>query len=111
MTGSLPDLSFYSSASFDRGRNIFIEIVWRITSALIFQSSWIPFYGLKRFLLSSFGAKVGNGVLIKPRVTITLPWRVTLGNHVWIGEGVWLDSLDEIHLADNVCISQLAYLC
>ena len=29
---------------------------------------------------------------------------------MWIGEGVWLDSLGEISIGQNVCISQGAYL-
>jgi len=66
--------------------------------------------GPKRFLLRLFGAKVGKGLIIKPRVNIKYPWRLTIGNHVWIGESVWIDCLDEVTLADHVCLSQGAML-
>jgi putative colanic acid biosynthesis acetyltransferase WcaF len=39
------------------------------------------------------------------------PWNVQIGDHSWIGERVWLDSLGCIAIGSNVCISQGAYLC
>jgi putative colanic acid biosynthesis acetyltransferase WcaF len=57
-----------------------------------------------------FGAKVGIGLIIKPRVSIKYPWRLEIGNHVWIGEKVWIDNLANVTLKDNCCISQGAML-
>jgi putative colanic acid biosynthesis acetyltransferase WcaF len=61
-------------------------------------------------LLRLFGASVGKGVIIKPRVNIKYPWKLTIGNHVWIGEGVWIDNLGEVSIGDHSCISQGAML-
>ena len=108
---TIPDLSSFSSEEFDRGRPLVVEWLWRAVSAVVFQSPCVPFYGVKRALLRLFGASVGRGVVIKPRVTVTFPWKLSIGDHAWIGEGVWLDSLDRIALGDHVCISQNAYLC
>ncbi|MDX1389794.1 MAG: WcaF family extracellular polysaccharide biosynthesis acetyltransferase [Acidobacteriota bacterium] len=105
------DLANYSPGNFDRGRSAVVEVLWRFVSALVFQSAIVPSYALKRVVLRAFGAKVGEGVVIKPRVSITLPWKVTLGDHVWIGEGAWLDSLAEVRIDAHACISQRAYLC
>ena len=88
------DLSTFDTTQFKRGRPRWIEMVWRMLSALVFQSSLFPFYGPKRLLLRLFGANVGRGVLIKPRVFVTMPWNLSIGDHSWIGEEVWLDSLD-----------------
>ena len=44
--------------------------LWYVASFVIFQNALFPFYGLKRSLLRLFGAKVGQGVLIKPNVNI-----------------------------------------
>src|SRR6202012_6092267 len=67
--------------------------------------------GLKCAVLRAFGAKVRRGVVIKPHVKITFPWKLWLGDNVWLGEECWLLNLDQIVIADNVCISQRAFLC
>ena len=33
-----------------------------------------------------------------------------MGNNVWIGESVWIDSLAMVEIGDNVCISQGALI-
>lgn len=85
--------------------------MWYFVNALVFLSPFVPFYGLKRMALRLFGARVGHGVIIKPRVNIKYPWRVTIGDNVWIGEGAWLDSLGDIRIGANCCVSQGAYFC
>lgn len=65
---------------------------------------------IKILLLRLFGAKVGTGVVIKPRVNIKHPWRLVVGENVWIGEGVWIDNLVKVEIGSNVCISQEALL-
>lgn len=77
----------------------------------LFQSSWVHTYGLKRIVLRLFGAHIGKGVLIKPRVTIVFPWKLHVGNYCWLGENVWIDNLDDVTLGDHTVISQGAYLC
>lgn len=54
--------------------------------------------------------KIGQGVMIKPKVNIKYPWLVSVGDYTWIGEEVWIDSLTEVRIASNVCISQGAML-
>jgi putative colanic acid biosynthesis acetyltransferase WcaF len=61
---------------------------------------------VKRVLLRIFGATVGAGVVVKPRVNVKYPWNVTVGDHSWIGEGVWLDSLAAIRIGSDACVSQ-----
>ena len=43
-------------------------------------------------------------------VNIKFPWKLTLGNDVWLGENAWIDNLDEVIIGNNVCISQGALL-
>lgn len=57
-----------------------------------------------------FGAKIGRNVVIKPKVNIKYPWKLSVGNHCWIGESVWIDNLDQVIIEDNVCLSQGAFL-
>jgi len=68
-------------------------------------------YGWRRFLLRAFGAQIGKGVLIRPSVSVTYPWKLSIGDWCWIGDGATLYTLGEISIGDNSCISQHAYLC
>ncbi|MEZ4918232.1 MAG: hypothetical protein R2792_03915 [Saprospiraceae bacterium] len=104
------DLSSFSNPEYDPGRNVLTRGLWYACNALIFKSYLFPFYRLKWFLLKVFGAKIGNGLIVKPGVSFKYPWKLEIGNHVWIGEGAWIDNLDQVVIGDNVCISQGAML-
>lgn len=99
------DLSNYNNDWYKPG-NKFIRFLWFFVNIFFLQSKLCPFNNVKVFLLRIFGAKVGSNVIIKPGVNIKYPWKLKIGNHVWIGEKVWIDNLDDIIIGDNVCLSQ-----
>ena len=103
------DLSSYNNNWYKPG-NAIKRFLWYYISLFVFQSGLFPVYKLKVALLKLFGAKMGSGVCIKPHVTIKYPWLLTVGNNVWIGEQVWIDNLAEVHIGNNVCISQGALI-
>jgi putative colanic acid biosynthesis acetyltransferase WcaF len=79
---------------------------------MIFFMSAVPYPNrLKTFLLRLFGAQVGRGVLVKPRVNIKYPWFLKIGDFTWIGGGTWIDNLATVKIGSNVCLSQGSYLC
>ena len=87
-----------------------MRVFWYFTNMLVFKSSFFTSYLLKRVVLKIFGAKIGKNVIIKPNVNIKYPWKLQLGEHVWIGEGVWIDNLDFVIIGNHCCISQGALL-
>ena len=103
-------LDKFSNQHFDRGAPLVVEALWYFASSIL-VSSWVPGSSWRRILLRAFGARIGRGIVIKPRVRIKYPWRLTIGDNCWIGESVWLDNLAEVSIGDQVCISQGAYLC
>lgn len=103
------DLSTYNNNWYKPGSAL-KRFLWHYTNLVFFKSGWFPVYGLKVFLLRLFGAAVGKNVSIKPYVNIKYPWFLHIGNHVWIGEDVWIDNLTDVKIGDNVCISQGALL-
>jgi putative colanic acid biosynthesis acetyltransferase WcaF len=105
------DLSKYSPGKFDRGAGILKEGLWLVVSLILFRLCPFSFSAPKRMVLRIFGARVGIGVTIKPQVKITFPWKLEIGNHVWLGEECWLLNLERITIGNNVCISQRAFLC
>ncbi len=105
------DLSTYTPGDFDRGAGLLKEGFWILASLFLFRLCPLKLSGLKCAVLRAFGAKVGRDVVIKPQVKITFPWKLMVGDHVWLGEECWLLNLEHITIADNVCISQRAFLC
>lgn len=94
-----------------RGKNPFIVQIWWLVQSILFKTSPQFMYGWRRFLLRLFGAKIGKKVIIRPNVTITYPWKITIGDYSWVGDNVTLYSLGEIEIGQNVVISQKSYLC
>jgi len=105
------DLSRYDNHEFDRGASRAREAFWWLVQAIVFQSRFPWPSRIKVVLLRLFGAQVGAGVVIRSRVTISFPWRLAIGNHVWMGDEVMILSLANVSIGSNVCISQRAFLC
>jgi putative colanic acid biosynthesis acetyltransferase WcaF len=103
-------LKTFSTNNYDKGRGKLIQLIWIFCNALFLKNSWFVFMGFKVFLLRFFGAEIGQGIVIKPNVNIKFPWKLVMGNDVWIGEGVWIDNLDKVTIGNDVCISQGALL-
>ncbi len=104
-------LDRYDNSDFSRGASRLRECLWWVVRSLLF-APWFPVPSvLKVAALRLFGAEVGSGVVIRSRVNITFPWRLSIADHVWIGEEVQILSLAHVSIASHVCISQRAFLC
>jgi putative colanic acid biosynthesis acetyltransferase WcaF len=94
-----------------RGRPAWVVQLWWFTQATLFNLSPQVLYGWRRWLMRLFGARIGRGVMLRPSVEITYPWKVSIGDWSWVGDNVTLYSLGEIEIGENVVISQNSYLC
>jgi putative colanic acid biosynthesis acetyltransferase WcaF len=105
------DLSAFSLPQDFRGRPAWIVQLWWLVQGSLFRSSPQFAYGFRRALVRLFGMKVGQGVLLRPSVKITYPWKVVIGACTWIGDDVVLYSLGDIFIGSHSVISQRSYVC
>lgn len=103
-------LNQYDNSWYKPGGSAIIRLLWYCVNSIVFQSALFPVNTLKIKLLRTFGAHIGQGVVIKPSVSIKYPWHLSIGDHVWIGEKAWIDNLALVQIGSHVCISQGAML-
>jgi putative colanic acid biosynthesis acetyltransferase WcaF len=94
-----------------RGRPAAVEAAWYLIKCVFFLSPLPWPMGWKRWLLRAFGATLGQGVVIKPRINIHLPWKLTVGDHAWLGEEVFILNFEPVEIGAHACVSQRAFLC
>ncbi|HEX3799021.1 MAG TPA: WcaF family extracellular polysaccharide biosynthesis acetyltransferase [Verrucomicrobiae bacterium] len=95
----------------DRGRSKIVEAAWHLLKCFLFLTPLPVPSALKCAGLRFFGAHVGRGVVIKPRVNIHFPWKLSIGDHTWIGEEAWILNFEPVRIGQQCCISQRAFLC
>jgi putative colanic acid biosynthesis acetyltransferase WcaF len=105
------DLSKTSRRGYKPGRSVAYRALWLFVEALVLLNPVVTPYGLKRWVLRRFGAKVGRGVVIKPGVHVKYPWHLEIGDQAWIGERAWIDNFVSVRIGANAVVSQGAYLC
>ncbi len=100
----------FTGKGYVKGRSRPIQILWVALSSIFVERIWCT-PALRVRILRRFGAVIGTGVLIRHDVKIHWPWKLTIGDDVWIGVGAWLLNLEPICIGSNVCVSQEALLC
>ena len=88
------------------------RFAWEMVRLLVFRPTprW-ALHGWRRFLLRSFGAKIGAGCRIAPSCRVWAPWNLTMGEFSAIGDGVDCYSMDRITIGSKVAVSQRTFLC
>lgn len=91
-------------------RPLIVIILW-ILVELVFVTNPIQLSsGLRRIALRTFGAQIGSGVILRPRIRVKFPWNLQIGDNCWIGEGVWIHNQDLVKIGNDVCISQETFI-
>lgn len=102
--------SLYSYIPPHQQKSFFVRSLWiGIFKPIV--SSPVPGTYWRKVILRIFGARLGLGGRFKPGLCISYPWNLHVGDYCWLGESVWIDSLDSVTIGNNVCISQGSYLC
>jgi putative colanic acid biosynthesis acetyltransferase WcaF len=106
------DNSTYNNDFYKRtiGASRIRQACWYFVNILFFVNPVNVSGKLKIWLLRRFGAKIGEGVVIKPSVNIKYPWKLIIDDNAWVGENVWIDNLADVSIGKSSCISQGAML-
>ncbi|WP_330204657.1 WcaF family extracellular polysaccharide biosynthesis acetyltransferase [Cyanobacterium sp. Dongsha4] len=98
-------------AKLDRGKPQWFIFLWWLLEGLIFPLTPHNFSSLRCSLLRLFGAKIGQGVVIRASARVYFPWKLEIGDYSWIGENVYIYNLDNVKIGSHTVISQKSYLC
>lgn len=92
------------------GRPAPVVYLWGIVEFFLVTNPLQVSSKLRVAALRAFGAKIGDGVIFRPRTRVKFPWKLVIGNDCWIGEGAWLHNQDWLRIGSNVVISQEAFI-
>lgn len=104
------NINTYSGPSFSL-KNRIMRVVWNGIYLILFKYSPKPLHSWRSFILRCFGAKIGKGVHVYPKVFIWAPWNLEVGHESGISDSVILYSQGKIIIGNRVVISQGSHLC
>jgi putative colanic acid biosynthesis acetyltransferase WcaF len=83
---------------------------WGVVELLLVANPWQVSSRLRRAALVAFGARIGNGVVLRPRLRVRFPWKLAIGDRSWIGEDVWLHNQDQVTIGSDAVVSQGSFV-
>jgi len=104
------NLEIYDMSDFDLGAPWWKRRLWVLVSSVFFQNPLPKGSRFRAAFLRAFGAKIGKDVIFGRNVYVSYPWRLAVGDHVWIGDDVGIQNLAQVTIESNVCVSRRCYL-
>ncbi len=104
------DLSKAGNGDFETGRSKLFIGLWLLVEWIFVTNSLQISSKLRIMALRSFGATIGEGVIMRQRIRVKFPWRLTIGERCWIGEGVWIHNQGELSIGADTVVSQESFL-
>lgn len=88
------------------------RLLWNICYWIFFRPFNLEiFRGWRRFILKSFGAKIGKNSGVYASVKIWAPWNLEMGDFSCLGPEVDCYNQGKITIGNQTNISQKTYLC
>jgi putative colanic acid biosynthesis acetyltransferase WcaF len=91
-------------------RPAWVVYAWALCEWAFVTNALQPSSGLRVKVLRAFGARIGDGVIVRPRLRVKFPWKLTVGHRSWIGEGVWIHNQAEVTIGEDVVVSQETFV-
>lgn len=92
------------------GRPVWVVFVWALVELLLVTNPIQISSRVRVLALRLFGAAIGDGVVIRPRVRVKFPWKLRIGARSWVGEGVWIHNQDQVYIGNDAVVSQESFL-
>lgn len=110
MSNNTKDVDTFTEPSFSFYNRVY-RVIWGIVCFLVFRYTPNYLFSWRGFILSLFGAKIGKGVHIYPKVRIWAPYNIEIGNQSGIANDVNLYSQGKIKIGERSIVSQGSYIC
>jgi len=91
-------------------RPAWVVYLWALCELVFVTNPFQPSSQLRVRMLRLFGAKIADGVIMRPRLRVKFPWKLSVGARSWIGEGVWIHNQDRVKIGSDVVVSQDSFL-
>lgn len=91
--------------------NKIARTLWQIVWFLFYRPSPRLLHPWRCLLLRLFGAKLGKAVHPYPSARIWAPWKLEMGDHSCLSEGVDCYCVDNIRIGAHSTVSQYSFLC
>ncbi|GAA3672402.1 putative colanic acid biosynthesis acetyltransferase [Arthrobacter ginkgonis] len=92
------------------GRPALVVYLWGLVELFFVTNPLQISSNLRIRVLRLFGAKIGEGVIFRPRTRVKFPWKLEIGAGSWIGEGVWIHNQDTVIIGRDVVLSQETFV-
>ena len=84
--------------------------LWTAAELVLVTNPWQPSSRLRARVLRAFGAQIGEGVVLRPRLRVKFPWKLKVGDRSWIGEDVWIHNQAELTVGSDAVVSQGTFI-
>jgi putative colanic acid biosynthesis acetyltransferase WcaF len=91
-------------------RPVWQVYLWSLVEAILISNPLQPSSTVRAVVLRLFGARIGTGVILRPRLRVRFPWKLRIGDNSWIGEDVWLHNQDQLSIGHDCVISQGTFI-
>lgn len=91
-------------------RPSWVVYLWALCELFFVTNPFQVSSNIRIRVLRLFGANIGEGVIMRPRLRVKFPWKLSVGARTWLGEGVWLHNQDRVSIGRDVVVSQDSFL-
>ena len=92
-------------------RNRLGRALWGVVAALLVRPSPRPCHRWRAFWLRRFGARLGRGCHVYPRVRIWAPWNLVMDDDAAFADDVICYNIAPVTIGRRAVVSQGAHLC